>query len=117
MAVNVNYQVPGIPGFTVGTTPPTQAQMANLSMVLAQVTFLDGDLLGTVTHNLQIPSQALLNSGIPLLALYPISLGTTPQPILGSLASSNTLVLSKASVIGSNGTYQVTILRPNTVIE
>jgi hypothetical protein len=117
MAVTVNYQVPGIPGFTVGTTPPTQAQMANLSMVLAQVTFADGDLLGTVTHNMQIPTQAALNTGTPLLAIYPLSLGTTPQPILGSLASSNTVVLSKGSVVGSNGTYQVTILKPNTVIE
>jgi hypothetical protein len=116
MAVIVNYNVPGIPGFTVGTTPPTQAQMANLSMVLAQVTFLDGDLLGTVTHNMQIP-QAKLNSGIPVVFVYPITVGTTPQPILGSLASSNTIVLSKGSVIGSNGTYQVTILEPSTLIQ
>jgi hypothetical protein len=91
--------------------------MANLSMVLAQVTFADGDLLGTVTHNMQIPTQAALNTGTPILAIYPLSLGTTPQPILGSLASSNTVVLSKGSVVGSNGTYQVTILKPNTVIE
>lgn len=115
MAVVVNYSVPGIPGFPTGTTPPTQAQMANVSALTAVITYADGDLLGTITHNMQIPTASLA-LGVPFLSLYPQLLGTTPQPILGSLLNSNTVLLSKGSVVGSNGTYQITILRPNTEI-
>ena len=115
MAVTVTYSAPGIPGFPTGTTPPTQAQMADISALTAVVTFADADLLGTITHNMQIPTASLA-LGVPLVSLYPQILGTTPQPILGSLLNSNTVLLTKSSVIGSNGSYQVTILRPNTSI-
>ena len=118
MAVTVIYSVPGLPGFGTSTTPPTLAQMAPLSAVVATVIYADGDSLGTITHNMAIPA-ASLNLGVPVVSIYPQLLGTGPLPILGSLLNSNTVLMTKtaATFAGSNGTYQVTILRPNTIIE
>lgn len=117
MAVIVVYSVPGLPGFGTSTTPPTSAQMSNLSALVATITYADGDSLGTVTHNMQIPTASLA-LGVPCVSIYPQLLGTGPLPILGSLLNSNTVLWTKttATFAGSNGTYVTTILRPNTEI-
>lgn len=118
MAVVVIYSVPGLPGFGTSTTPPTSAQMANLNAVVATITYADGDSLGTITHNMQIPTASLA-LGVPFVSLYPNLLGTGPLPILGSLLNSNTVLMTKtaATFAGSNGTYTVTVLKPNTLME
>lgn len=112
MAASVIYEYPT----SGGTTPPTQAQMALLSMVTAQVVMGDTDTTAAITHNMQI-SLANLGSLFPTVVVSPNVLGTTPAQVTVTLTNSNIITLGKVSLVGSNGTFSVTILRPSSVIQ
>lgn len=111
MAASVLYQYPN--GFG-GTNPPTQAVMALLSLVTVQVVLGDTDTTAAVTHNMQI-SAADLGSLFPVVRVLASSLGTNPAFITVALTNSNVITLSKISQVGSNGTFNVYVLRPNTL--
>jgi hypothetical protein len=112
MAVTVNYQYP-VAG--PSTVPPTSAQVALLSAVTAQVIMGDTDTTAAITHNFGT-SAANLGSLFPVPIVYANLLGTAPYQLAVSLTNSNVVTLSKISQTGSNGTFNVVLLRPNTNI-
>jgi hypothetical protein len=115
MAVTVNYEYPGL---GLGTNPPSIAQIALLSAVTAQVVFGDADTTAAITHNFGI-STPNLGSLFPFVGYYPTLLGTNPAAavVSAALTNSNVVTLTKsATTAGTNGTYNVILLRPNSLI-
>ncbi len=98
-----------------GTTAPTAAQVASLSLVTAQVSFVDTSLTVTVKHNFGT-TLAQGSNQFPLVIVNSQTPGTAIPFIAVALTDSNTITLSKLSAAGSGGTYVVAILRPNTAI-
>lgn len=96
---------------------PTAAQMLPLSRVTALVNFADGDTTALITHNMNIPlastpTQHGQNSGSPIVVMT-LSVGslTTVAPVIAFTRGTNTITLTKASVVGSNCTVEVNIER------
>ncbi len=113
MAAVITYEYP-VGGTTVA---PTQAQMALLSMLTAQVVFVvDTDTTAVITHNMGV-SAANLGSLFPIVVITPNVLGTAPLFVVAALTNSNVVTLTKASGLGSNGTFSVTVMRPNSLME
>lgn len=111
MAASVNYQYP-VPANVPSTTPPTQAVMATLSACVAQIIMADADASVVLTHNMQIV-QSGLGSLAPLVIINPVA-GTGPI-IFTFTISTNTVTLNKATTAGNNGTFNVWVMRPNTL--
>jgi hypothetical protein len=112
----VNYRYP-----VAGTVAPTAAQVADLSMVTAQVVMGDTDTQAIVTHNM---AAAGFGAGyaFPLVnwrwATSNAPTGTilyVPMPTI-QLTDSNTVTILKVSALDSGGTLEVAIQRPNTII-
>lgn len=106
MAGTVTYNWPGTAGTTVPQTAPNPA-----SIVKAQVVFADADTIATILHNWNL-STAELAAQFPLCIVNASTSGTAPLTFAVSWASSVALVLTKANVAGSGGTFDVAVLRP-----
>ena len=117
MAITVNYTVPGGVGF-LGTNPPSYAQMALVNEVVAQVVMGDTDTAAAVTHGIAFTS-AQLGSGSPqcYLAVAAPGLGTTPAPVFAVVTNTQIVTLTKISLVGSNGTFLLTVAKPNTITQ
>lgn len=111
-AVVVTYKYP-----TSGTPAPTIAQALNCNELNALVTALDADTIITIVHNWQLPSG-------DATSLFPIVLfnlngdaTTTLYPVwIATRTDSNTVTINKPTTVGSQGTFVVTLLRPNTLV-
>jgi hypothetical protein len=102
-----------------GTTPPTTKQTGayGKSIVNAQVVFADGDTTATVTHNFElISTDPAALFPVVVITLDPSSAGTVSATILVTRTSTDSIVLTKGTGAGTNGTYNVSILRPSSVI-
>lgn len=99
-----------------GTTAPTAAQVAALSLVVAQISMVDTSTTVTVKHNFGL-SLAQGSNQFPLVFPPTVQTPGTAIPNLAvALTDSNTITVSKLSAAGSGGTYVVIIMRPNTAI-
>jgi len=118
MSLVTTYQYP-----VIGTTPPTAAQMAVpggiATMITAQISMLDADTTGVLTHNMGLTAQEQQRL-FPLIATY-FNTMTTAYPFLtfnptpGNVA--NALTVGKSAGSGSSFTATVFILRPHTLIQ
>lgn len=104
-----------------GTTPPTAVQMLPLSRVVATVAFGDTDTTCNVTHNMNIPvlstpTQHGQNSGSPMVIIQPIFASATAIPTLVFVRTTNTIQLTKSSLTGSAGTWEVQIERYEPIL-
>lgn len=99
-----------------GTTAPTAAQVAALSLVVAQISMVDTSLSVTVKHNFGLTLAQGSNQFPLIVGPYVQTPGTAIPALAVALTDSNTITLSKLSAAGSGGMYVVAILRPNTAI-
>lgn len=124
-AVVVNYKTP----FGNGTVLPTVTQMMNQNSLSAQVTALDADTLITIVHNW---GAAAVANGVPAsdVASWPSELfpfvivqtdstaTTTLVPLFTiSVANTNQVVIVKNTSVGTQGTFNVILLRPHSYIK
>lgn len=102
---------------TTTTTAPTTTQAYYLSQLLCLLNAADADTTCTITHSMNLTAAEQTN-------LYPNisyienndSTGTV-APVLKFVVSTNTIAVTKLNTVaGSQGTYLVTISRPNTII-
>jgi hypothetical protein len=109
----INYRYP-----IAGTVAPTAAQVADLSMVTAQVIMGDADTTAAVVHNMAVAGFGL-GYGFPLVisrvALYTGTTAVTIPPTI-TLTDSNTVTVAKTAETGSGFTMEVQVLRPNSII-
>jgi hypothetical protein len=98
-----------------GTTAPTAAQVAQLSMVTAQVSFVDTSTTVVVTHNFGT-TLAQGSNQFPIVIVTPQTPGTNAASVDVVLTNSVSITLNKVSALASGGTYAVYIMRPNTMI-
>lgn len=114
MAVTISYQYPVA---TAGTTPPTVLQSLGANMVNALVNWVDADTTTLLTHNFGM-STLDLSSLFPVVVVNNVAgVTTTLQPVVTvGLTNSNAITLGKGTIVGTQGTLSVNILRPNTLI-
>lgn len=104
-----------------GTFPPTAVQMLPLSRVVATVAFGDADTTCQITHNMNIPTlstptQHGQNSGNPIVIITPIFAAATAIPTLVFARGTNIVSLTKGSLTGSAGTWEVQIDRYEPIL-
>jgi hypothetical protein len=106
-----------------GSTPPTAAQMnqpgGSDTLIQAQVNFLDTDTQGTFIHNMGFAAGGTdISANFPLISITPASENSTFASAIAVNYPSqpNSIVLSKPSLTGSGGTFNVTVMRPHTLI-
>lgn len=101
-------------------TTPTALVMLPLSRVVAQVVFSDADTTALITHNMNIPlastpTQHGQNSGNPIVVVVPL-VTSTVAAVIGFTRGTNTITLTKQSVLGSNSTVEVQIERHEMIL-
>lgn len=108
----INYRYP-----VAGSTAPTAAQVADLSMVTAQFVMLDSDVVATITHNMAISTTNLAN-GFPIADMRLTSAPTTTivDRFSVDVIDANTVTVNKTAAVGSACTGEVVVFRPNTSI-
>lgn len=97
---------------------PSTIQALACNIVVAQVVFSSADTTATITHNFGIVvgvgGQASLN---PIVIITPL-VGDTVNPIIAVALATNTVVLTKGStVVGTDCTVAVYIMRPFSMIQ
>jgi hypothetical protein len=113
-AVVVNYKYP-----VAGTVAPTSTVMKQHNALTAQVTALDADTVITITHNWGLPSTDFQGFPDGPAALFPAVIinvdggsTSTIQPLfLVSVTNTNAVVINKPTTVGTQGTFDVMILR------
>ncbi len=108
--VTVTYERP-----VQGTTAPTAAQSANCNMVTAQVFMDQTDTTAVVVHNFGISTTDLAQL-FPVPVVYYRNANTAPVVVSIDISNTNQITITKVSANGSQGTFNVIILRPNTII-
>jgi hypothetical protein len=118
--VTVTYKYP-----VSGTTAPTSTLMQQHCALTALVNALDSDTVITITHNWGLPSKD--TGGFPdgPAGLFPVVVidlnsdaTTTVEPIfLVNLTNTNAVVINKPTTVGTQGTYIVQVLRPNSAMK
>ena len=119
MAVVVTYKYP-----VSGTTAPTAAVMRAHNELNAQVTALDADTVITITHNWGFGDKTPTGFPDGPTGLFPVvditldgSATTTIQPIfLVTLTNTNAVVINKPTTVGTQGTFNVVLLKPSTIV-
>jgi len=111
MATTVTYKYP-----VSGTTPPTLLQALGANTLTAVVNLADADTIITVVHNWKMSSADLTNK-FPLVDIHADgdSLGTVLPLFMVTLTDSSTVTINKPTTVGTQGTFVVVLLRPNTL--
>ncbi len=102
-------------GYTGGATPPTQAQSATVSTVVAQLTVTDTDTTFTLTHNFNLTAAQV--SALRPAVLIEITggvgaVGTAVAPVYTITPAANTVTLTKLQATGSGSTITVFMFKP-----
>lgn len=97
---------------------PSTIQALGCNIVVAQVVFSSADTVATVTHNFGIilgaGGQASLN---PICIITPIGVDTV-NPAVGVTLATNTVTVNKGStVVGTDCTLAVYVMRPFSMIQ
>ena len=116
----LNYKYP-----LAGTVAPSSTLMQAHNILTAQAIFADADTLVTITHNWGLPATDFQGFPNGPAALFPAVIvnidaasTTTVQPIFTvSLTNTNAVVINKPTTVGTQGTFDVVILRPDQVIK
>ena len=108
--VVVTYERP-----VVGLTAPTVAQAANCNMVNAVVFMDQTDTSAVVVHNFGISATDLAQL-FPVPIVYYRNANTAPVAVSIDISNTNQITITKISANGSQGTFNVIIMRPNTII-
>lgn len=121
MAVTVNYKYP-----ISGTVAPTASTMRQHNIVTAQVNALDTDTVITITHNWGLSSTTDFQ-GFPEgpAGLFPVvvinedvsTTGTVVPLFTINLANTNAVVINKPTTVGTQGTYDVVVIRSVAAIK
>lgn len=110
-AAVVTYQYP-----VIGTVAPTATQASLVNSLTCQISMGDADTTGVITHNWAF--SAAQNTALqPWIAGPWLQTPGTLTPILSFALSTNTVTFTKVSAVGSGGTYVVTLMRPNTIMQ
>lgn len=116
MATVITYSSPDNGVFTLGSTvAPTATQATKINLLTAVINMLDADTTGTLTHNWNL-STAELAALLPLIGWYMTGPGTAFPILSFALTNSIAVTVAKTSLVGTGGTFNVTLLRPNTLI-
>jgi hypothetical protein len=100
-----------------GTVPPTAAQVAKLSMVVAEVQFGSSETAASITHNFGLSgTQAGFDWPTIIPELKTVNGATLPPVISFARTNTNLVTINKVAVVNSDCTVVVTILRPPTQI-
>lgn len=98
-----------------GTTPPTAIQASKVSALTALVSAADADTTFTITHNWNLTAAQL--AALQPWISWVYDTGGTGNTILAFSCATNSITVTKGNGAGSGGTYRVTVLRPNTLIQ
>lgn len=118
ISVSYAWTIPAGGGYqTTTTTNPTTTQAYYLSQLLVLLNAADADTTCTITHNFNLTAAEQTN-------LYPNISYIANNDTTGTVAtlfkfvvSTNTIAVTKQNTVaGTQGTYLVTISRPNTII-
>lgn len=119
-AVTVTYKWP-----VQSTVAPTTSQVKNISQVTGKIEWADADTIATITHNFQMTTVQLPNSGtlvqesscgFPLLVFYASAVGAAAALISASATpNSITSQILKTSLVGSGGTIEFSVQKPTTL--
>ena len=110
MAVVITYTNPA-----TGTFAPTAAQVQNVNTLTAQVTMGDTDTSAPIVTNFA-SSAGDLAELFPDVNAYQVTPPGTLMPVLTFALGANTVTMTKVSATGSNGTFNVTVARPHSII-
>ena len=118
--VVVNYKYP-----LAGTVAPSAALMRAHNALTAQITALDADTVITVIHNWGLATKGVTGFPNGPNALFPVvivdingdSTGTVQPIFLVTLTNTNQVTINKPTTVGTQGTFNVVLLRPTTLIE
>lgn len=108
MAQTITYAYP-----VAGTTPPTALQALGCNAVTATVNWSDSEVSAVITHNFKLSAAQLANL-FPLVQVVLLGGSTTTlAPVITvTLTDSSTVTIGKTTVVGTQGTLLVTIMRP-----
>lgn len=107
--LTVTYAYP-----VAGLTAPTASLMKHRSLLTAVVIMADGDAAAVLTHNWGL-SVAELADNFPLVTWNYVTPGAAAT-VLSVTRATNTLTLTKAAGVGSGSTFEVTLMRPHTIV-
>lgn len=111
MAVVVNYKYP-----VSGTVAPTAAVMRAHNEINALVTCLDADTVITIVHNWGLPAKDVTGLfPFPVIIADVSSTGTVVPLFTYNNSNTNQVTINKPTTVGTQGTYNVMILRPTTL--
>lgn len=121
MAQTVLYNIQGSPGspdlpIFASSTPPTQAQAAQTSEIVVQVSVATGDALALITHNWNfstLQTQYLFRPQIigPNFITAPVG-ASFAEPVYTWTWLANALQLNKTTGAGTDGTFVLVLRYP-----
>lgn len=110
MAQTITYAYP-----VAGTTAPTALQALGCNAVTATLTWSDSETSAAIVHNFKLSTAQLANL-FPFVQIYVRSDSTgTLQPTTGytvALTDSSTVTIGKTTVVGTQGSLTIVIMRP-----
>lgn len=99
---------------TTGTTPPTLLQALSANRISAVIACLDADTATLITHNWNLSTNEL-SLLQPDIIFYATTLGTALPLVSFALTNSVAITLTKTSLVGTGGTYNIVLYRPTTL--
>ena len=111
MAKTLTYTWP-----VTGTTAPTAAQMAAFNTIVATLNWSDTEVSQAITHNWNLSATELASLFPIVQAILKSDSTTTVAPVVTvAYTDSSTVTLGKGTVVGTQGTLVVTLIRPHTI--
>jgi hypothetical protein len=113
-----------------GTVAPTVQQAMNQNSITAQVSMLNTDTVATIVHNWGAAAIAVNPNASAEVGNWPTELfpfvvinidstaTTTVQPLFQvSVANTNQVVITKNTTTGTQGTFDVVLMRPHSYMK
>lgn len=117
IVVNYAWTNPAGGGYqTTTTTAPTAAQAFYIQQLMCLLTAADADTTCTITHNFNLSAAEQANLYPNISWILGGGATTTLAPTIAFTVTTNTITVLKASAVGSQGTYIVTIGKNETII-
>jgi hypothetical protein len=107
--ITVTYAYP-----VSGVTAPTAGQTLRKNLVTAVVIIGDTDTTTVVTHNWGLLASELADR-FPIIVWNYVTPGTAPL-LLSFSRATNAVTVNKPSAVGSGATFEISLLRPHTII-
>lgn len=115
MAYTITYAFYSASGVvTTGTTPPTVAQSLLANRLAAVIACADADTATLITHNWNLSTNEL-SALEPDIIFYATTIGTAIPLVNFALTNSVAITMTKTSLAGSGGTFNIVLYRPHTI--